>query len=211
MDYQQKYLKYKRKYLDLKKLIAGDTSGKLFILIGSPGSGKSTIASTLTTPENICEADKFPNLYDKDGVIDFNKLPLAHEECRKCVKSKMMSNTRVIVQSNTNLDLGDKGIKPYIQLAKEYNYDVQFILPKNDLLHFELQEEIGKTTAEKRAIQIVHLTKSRSVESKGKEGFKLITDAEINRMVSDFDRLKPELNELQKYNDPSVILSKLPV
>jgi len=209
MNYQQKYLKYKTKYLELKKLIAG-ANGKLIILIGSSGSGKSTLASTLTTPENICEADKFPNLYDNDGNIDFDKLPLAHEECKRCVKSKMESHTGVIVQSNTNLDLGDRGIKPYIELAKEYNYTVQFILPKNDLLHFELPEEIGKTSVERRAIQIAHLIKSRSVESKDKEGFKIIPEAGINRMVANFDRLKPELNELEKYNDPNVILTKLP-
>jgi predicted kinase len=50
---------------------------KLYILVGVPGSGKSTYASKLATRRDICEADNFPGLY-VDGRLRFNLLEMAH-------------------------------------------------------------------------------------------------------------------------------------
>ncbi len=93
------------------------SSKKLYILVGVPGSGKSTYANKLTTRRDICEADNFPGLY-VDGRLKFNLLEMAHIYCRMCVEERMKLGFEKIVQSNTNLDL--KNVIPYIKLAEKY-------------------------------------------------------------------------------------------
>jgi len=183
-------------------------SNKLIIIIGPAGCGKSTLSNTLTRFENICEADKYPNLY-KNGIINIDLLNTAHETCKKDVENKMIEKIKIIVQSNTNLELGDKGIRPYIILAKKYNYNIEFILPNNDLLYFTLPNEETKNTIERRLLQIQHLKNSRSEIGIGKEGYKNISSTIIDKMIFDYDKLKSIFIELQKYSNPIEILDKL--
>jgi len=103
----------------------------LTILIGVPGSGKTTKARTMMG--ECCEADQYPYLY-RDGRLQGGLLTIAHQDCQHRVESLMRQGMPVI-QSNTNLNLNH--IMPYFQLAQQYNYGVQLVLPSHDLFHYQ--------------------------------------------------------------------------
>lgn len=102
---------------------------KLLLIIGIPGSGKSTMANKIKSenPEffdaNIWEADMF---FMKDGEYKWNPdmLWFAHKWCQAKVELDMKQNKNVIV-SNTNLTSLER--KPYIKLAKKYGYEIEVI------------------------------------------------------------------------------------
>jgi hypothetical protein len=172
----------------------------LYILVGVPGSGKSSYAKKLNSnPLLICEADNFPGLYNH-GKIDFSKLETAHIYSRMCIEENMKLNKEKIVQSNTNLD--PVKLKSYLILAEKYEYEVHIILPKYDLLYFEGIKD--------RKLQIQHLLSVRgadrpnSVESH--VGYKHIPKEKILSMVRKFDKVKPIYEKLTKIHDPEEIL-----
>jgi len=160
----------------------------LSIIIGVSGSGKSSLAKTMT--ENVCEADSYPTLY-KNGVLDSSKLSAAHQACIERVEQFMMARMD-IVQSNTNLDL--RSIKPYLELAKLYTYTVHFILPKHDLLHFPLTDMT-------RPSQIATLVNARS------QGDKIVPFSIIQRMITQYDTLYPKLAKMSNETDPDKLLA----
>jgi NEDD4-binding protein 2 len=92
---------------------------------GVSGSGKSTIAKKLAevSGAEIYSTDDF---FMKDGkyVFDINDLGKNHEMNRQRTETAMQENKSVIVD-NTNLTKRD--MKPYVDLARKYNYDVEFI------------------------------------------------------------------------------------
>lgn len=102
---------------------------KLLLIIGIPGSGKSTMANKIKSenPEfydaNVWEADKF---FMKDGEYKFNPniLGAAHWWCQAQVESDMKKGDNIIV-SNTSLTPKER--RPYIKLAKEYGYEIEVI------------------------------------------------------------------------------------
>jgi predicted kinase len=212
MNYYEKYLKYKKKYLDLKNQ-SGGYNGKLYILVGPPGSGKSTRAKELATDQErlICEADKFPGLYNARGDIDFKKSASAHASCKLCVENLMTVKEPIIVQANTNLNLGNKGIKPYIEMARKYNYEVDIILPTDDLLYFNIDKEGKLSPEQKREMQIKHLKDARNIRSSDREGFKRVPTTAIDQMVNNFNSLKSEMQELAEIHNPEVILKKIAI
>jgi len=73
----------------------------------------------------------------------------------------MKNKIDVIVQSNTNID--QKAIIPYIYLASTYGYTIQIIIPSFGLLHYSKQLE--------------HLIHTRS------KGDKIIQSYSIERMI----------------------------
>ena len=160
----------------------------LFIIIGVSGSGKSSLAKSMT--ECICETDSYPNLYE-NGVLVQYKLSAAHQACIYQVEQYMMAGIDKIVQANTNLD--GRSIKPYIELAKEYNYKVHLILPKYDLLHYAL-------TDMSRAAQIAALVNVRS------QGDKIVPFSVIQRMITQYDALYPKLAKIANESDPGKLL-----
>lgn len=163
----------------------------LFIIIGVSGSGKSSLAKTMT--ENVCEADAFPNLYE-NGVLVSSKLSSAHQACINHVEQFMMAGIEKIAQANTNLDV--RSIKPYIELAKEYKYKVHLILPKYDLLHYPLTDMT-------RPAQIAALVNARS------QGDKIVPFPVIQRMITQYDALYPKLAKISNESDPGKLLALL--
>lgn len=107
----------------------------LILIIGIPGSGKSTKAREIITqyqannlPIAHYEADMF---FERSGEYKFNpaQLSLAHSWCQKKTEEAMKNNINVIV-SNTSLTPKERRI--YIELAKIYRYKVQVITMTNE-------------------------------------------------------------------------------
>jgi predicted kinase len=104
---------------------------KLILIIGWPGSGKSTMAEKIKKerPEfadaNIWEADMF-FVNPKNGKYNWNfeNLASAHKWCQIQTENDMRDGNNVIV-SNTSLRPRER--KPYLLLAKKYNYEVEVI------------------------------------------------------------------------------------
>lgn len=163
-----------------------------YILIGIPGSGKSTYAKTLTDENMLCEADRYPKLYT-EGKLSFNLLETAHIYCKMCVIQRMKNGEETIVQSNTNLELGEKGILPYIKMAIEYNYKVHIILPSYGFLYFDND----LTESE----QIKLLKKIRGVNSDH-----IIPEKSMDKMIDKFKHNKIIYEDISKIEDPKTIL-----
>jgi hypothetical protein len=178
---------------------------KLYILIGVPGSGKSTYASNLGIKRYICEADNFPGLY-VDGRLKFSLLEMAHVYCRMCVEERMKVGLEEIIQSNTNLNT--YMLVSYIKMAEKYEYEVHIVLPKYDLLYFD--------GIKGRKNQIQHLISARgadqpnkdSLDSKGQGqvGYKHVPKDKILSMIRKFDVVKPKYEKLSKIHDPKELL-----
>jgi predicted kinase len=157
---------------------------KLIIIIGIPGSGKTTLAKKLS--KTVFEADSYPGLY-KDGILQKMFLKDAHLACQDQVKKAMKDKVEVIVQSNTNID--PLSILPYVYLALEYDYIIQFILPSFDLLHYSGIEN-----------QFEHLVSVRST------GDKIIPQYAMERLLKVFTDNKDRLVQLSYLSDPYEIL-----
>lgn len=102
---------------------------ELILIRGTPGSGKSTLAKSFAKKfgyEHI-EADMF-FMVDGEYQFDANHLHTAHEWCKEVVNTKLHYNTSVVV-SNTFTTI--KELRPYFEIAKEYNIVPTVILCQN--------------------------------------------------------------------------------
>ena len=98
----------------------------MFLIVGLPGSGKSTYAQRLKDEKNIkyhYEADMA--MYE-DGKYVFkrSKLPGAHAWCQVMTELAMKEKECVIV---SNTFLRKKEVKPYIDLANLYEYRIHLV------------------------------------------------------------------------------------
>lgn len=104
----------------------------LYILRGVSGAGKTTFAKTLELALPNCVsrcADDF--FYDEDGNYEWcaSDISKAHQWCKTGVMLAMHGNVENIVVHNTNTS--EKEIKPYIELAEEYNYKIVSLVLEN--------------------------------------------------------------------------------
>ena len=107
---------------------------QLILLRGLPGSGKSTFAKKLLTymTDVHYEADMFftdPNTGEyKFDAVDLKR---AHQWCYDQVKHTMevYDDAITIVVSNTFTQEWE--MRPYIDLAKKYNYTVTSLIVEN--------------------------------------------------------------------------------
>ena len=107
----------------------------MIIVIGLPGSGKSTFAGFIWNDYAICEADKF--FVGEDGVyrFDASKLRYAHEWRKEEVETRMKDNQNntqyypEIVVSNTFTQEWE--MESYYKLAEEHGYQVHSIIVEN--------------------------------------------------------------------------------
>jgi len=101
---------------------------KLWIIIGVPGSGKTTLAEKIAEEDPrhpmIFEADMY--FMDEEGNYNWNpeKLNKAHQWCFDHVEAELRAGFSVIV-SNTSLTKRER--KPYIDLGKAYNAEIEVI------------------------------------------------------------------------------------
>ena len=101
---------------------------ELILLRGLPGSGKSTLAQLFGTV-NHYEADMY--FIDKEGRYNFDpsKLKEAHKWCQDAVHINMRWGNELLVVSNTFTQEWE--MQPYLDLAKEYGYQVHSIVVEN--------------------------------------------------------------------------------
>jgi predicted kinase len=95
----------------------------LYIVRGLPGSGKSTLAQKLVG-NNYREADMY--MVDEDGAYCFEsrKLKAAHIWCQYEILQLLKAGVDCAV-SNTSVKRWE--YEPYIQLARDHDYDYQVI------------------------------------------------------------------------------------
>lgn len=101
----------------------------LYIIGGAPGSGKSTLANIIKDAHNQhnvvhYEADMY---FMVDGCYKFDKslIKNAHEWCQNKVLQAMLRYYPTVIVSNTFTKAWER--KPYLDMAKEHGYEVQYI------------------------------------------------------------------------------------
>jgi adenylate kinase family enzyme len=112
--------------------------GKLVVMRGAPGQGKSTLANKLlsehlTKPGStgiICSADQY---YMKSGKYqwDATKIHLAHGECRANCRDALKNRIEVIFIDNTNTDTQKEALW-YVMAGAVFGYDIHFLSPQTD-------------------------------------------------------------------------------
>ena len=97
--------------------------GKIYIVRGVPGSGKSTIANEMTTcgmADIHAEADMFMLDDNGDCKFDPKNLSYAHGQCKNRIRDAMAAGVNAVV-SNTFVRHWE--YQEYIKMAEEYGYD----------------------------------------------------------------------------------------
>lgn len=105
--------------------------GQVIIMVGVPGSGKSTYVKNSNPNAPILSADNF---FMKRGVYQFdrNYLGTAHASCYNGFLALIEAKQEVIVIDNTNTTLRE--IEKYANPAKEADYEVKIVVLKCDCL-----------------------------------------------------------------------------
>jgi len=101
--------------------------GKLIIIAGIPGAGKSTLAAKMVAEgqaDCFFEADQW--MIDNSGNYLFqpDKLKYCHEKCFRSV-CDALRNGLTVIQSNTNLQQWE--CRKYIEFAKSLVAEVEII------------------------------------------------------------------------------------
>jgi len=106
---------------------------KLYIMVGIPGSGKSTFIKTLNNPI-VCSADHW---FEKSGEYKFDpsQLHAAHRAAQNKCQDSMLQSKPIIVVDNTNLT--DSERKPYEDLAGKNGYDIIYVVFEPDKKNIE--------------------------------------------------------------------------
>lgn len=96
---------------------------KLILLVGTPGCGKSTwfTQNYVISDWALCSADHW---FERTGtyIWDPTQLFQAHRACMAKCDAHMKDGVPVVVVDNTNIRARDR--KPYLEMAKERNYEV---------------------------------------------------------------------------------------
>lgn len=101
---------------------------KLIIMRGFPGSGKSTLAKQLGQSGVVYSTDDF--FTSEQGKYQFNPALLGrnHQLNFDRTKKALEQGVSPVVIDNTNINARD--IKPYVMLAREFGYTVEFREPE---------------------------------------------------------------------------------
>jgi predicted kinase len=107
------------------------TRGVLYLLLGPPGSGKSTYARTLT--HLVYDVDDFPGLYNAtDGTRNMQLLDEAHAWCKAGVRDAMRQALSPLAHPMINER--SRNTPDYYEMATTYRYRVCIIRPLYGLL-----------------------------------------------------------------------------
>ena len=97
----------------------------LYLISGPSGSGKTTFASKIKEEKEVefnFEADHWMMNRHGEYCFESKRLGYCHHQCQEHTENIMKSGKDVIV-SNTSLTV--KEAKPYINLAKKYQYKIE--------------------------------------------------------------------------------------
>ena len=105
---------------------------KVLILRGLPGSGKDYYIKNVIGKQfsyynyYTCSADKY--FVRPDGCYDWNArlLENAHQWCYREFRTELDNQTPLVILNNTNIKKAH--YQKYIELAKEYNYEVEEVI-----------------------------------------------------------------------------------
>ncbi|XP_069108210.1 2',3'-cyclic-nucleotide 3'-phosphodiesterase-like [Argopecten irradians] len=103
----------------------------MFIMRGPPGSGKSSLVRQLESIYKstvVCSADMYFMTNEGQYKFDASHLPYAHKDCQDKAKAACSRGNKVVVIDNTNIKRWE--MKPYIDMAKAYNYVVIIVEPR---------------------------------------------------------------------------------
>lgn len=113
-------------------IFTGNCKPQLIIIRGIPGAGKSTTAKKLCEcvklfPSFTCEHFEADQYFMADGEYkwDPSKIGAAHNQCFNNTLEAMRKKTDFIIVANTFTTM--KEMQPYIDLAKEQDYDLKVI------------------------------------------------------------------------------------
>ena len=182
------------------------SSKKVNFIVGPAASGKSTLAYTIN--KNHCEADKYENLYDKKGNINFKLVKRAHKWCQSEFEKQLnQDNDSVIVVSNTFGNLYDFKSYLFIILNFEKNTgkkcEIKINFPKYGLRHFE--EEGVDNEDEQEYIMI----QERSIRNEKNKNDKFVPKKAMIDMINKFKDNRQKLIEMSKLNNASDLLDFL--
>lgn len=98
----------------------------MYIMRGLPGSGKSTLAKSLGVP--VCSADDFFMAGDKYNFVP-KLIGLAHAHCKVKAEALCALGEDLCID-NTNIKHWE--YKNYLDMAKEFSYEVEILVPTTD-------------------------------------------------------------------------------
>ena len=104
----------------------------LYIVRGLPGSGKTTLAKTLSPI--VVEADQYFTDDKGNYIFDGTRIKSAHEYCKSQTEAWMITegdqvNVSRIAVSNTFTQEWE--MEPYFEMAKKYGYKVFTMIVEN--------------------------------------------------------------------------------
>lgn len=100
----------------------------LYLIRGLPGSGKTTLARTLTM-YNV-SADDYMVDENRAYAFDPTRLPEVHARCQAEARAMMMHRCAPVAVHNTFTQRWE--MEPYINAAKEFGYNVFILVATND-------------------------------------------------------------------------------
>lgn len=101
----------------------------MYIMRGLPGSGKSTKAKELGQGGRVLGSDDF-FMVDGEYMFDPEGLGYAHFWNQGRVEEALKQGISPVVVDNTNVQKWE--MKPYVEMALKYGYDIKFAEPDTD-------------------------------------------------------------------------------
>ena len=102
----------------------------LFLIRGLPGSGKTSMVHQLIDfADTYVASDDFMVNANGEYAYDKDRQPEVHGKCLDTVEESMKKGVHRIFVHNTFTELWE--LEKYAMLAKNYNYNVHYIIKEN--------------------------------------------------------------------------------
>jgi NEDD4-binding protein 2 len=166
---------------------------KLILVRGPSGSGKSHLARELATKHGVPEGDihstdkYFTNPDTGEYQFQSYLAPEYHWYTQSEVEADMYHKKPVILVDNTNTQKWQ--MKPYVELAQKYGYEVEFAEPNWG----NIRTPEGKWNADE-------LIKNQSTGNRLKQ-HKVVPDDRVQQMVEEYE-YDPTVEEILQSSRP---------